>query len=138
MKSPMFAILLMLMALPFSTQAQSSDVQAIEKVLTDYMLGSAERDADRVVSAFHPEAKMKYLRDGAYNEVNAREFFGDAKPGPKLERTNEIVSIDISGYVAMAKLRLKYEDKQFTDYMTLMKVDGKWAIINKAFYFGEL
>jgi len=138
MKSPLFAILLMLAVIPFSTQAQASDLQAIEKVLTDYMLGSAERDADRVVSAFHPQAMMKFMRDGAYQEVNAREYFGVDSPGPKLERTNEIVSIDISGSVAMAKLRLKYKDKQFTDYMTLMKVDGEWAIINKAFYFEEL
>jgi hypothetical protein len=120
---------------PLALSAQSDDLQAIESVLNDYMIGGQERDAERVVSAFHPEAKMKYLRDGSYQEVNARDFFGGGKPGPKLERTNEIVSIDLSGYVAVAKLRLKYADKQFTDYMTLMKIDGKWSIINKAFYF---
>ena len=133
-----FGCLLLIICGPYSTtQAQSSDLQAIEKVLTDYMYGSSERDPERVASAFHPDAKMKMIRDGEYREVNAKEYFSKPSKGPKIERTNEIVTIDIAGYVAVAKLRLKYETRQFTDYMTLMKIDGAWKIINKAFYYEE-
>lgn len=132
LKISVFAILFL--SFGYSASTQSNDLQAIEKVLNDYMIGGAERDVERVVSAFHPQAMMKYIRDGEYKEVNAREFFGAGKPGPKLERTNEIVSIDITGHVAVAKLALKYKKRQFTDYMTLMKIDGQWSIINKAFY----
>ena len=132
LKISVFAILFL--SIGYSATAQSNDLQAIEKVLNDYMIGGMERDAERVVSAFHPQAMMKYIRDGAYKEVNAREFFGAGKPGPKLERTNEIVSIDITGHAAVAKIALKYKDKQFTDYMTLLKIDGQWLIINKSFY----
>ena len=123
-----------LLSLGWTTQAQDSDLQAIEKVLNDYMIGGTERDAKRVVSAFHPQAMMKYIRDGEYREVNAQEFFGKGSEGPKLERTNEIASVDITGHVAMAKLHLTYKERRFIDYMTLMKVDGQWAIINKTFF----
>ena len=65
-----FGCLLLIICGPYSTtQAQSSDLQAIEKVLTDYMYGSSERDPERVASAFHPDAKMKMIRDGVIGKV---------------------------------------------------------------------
>lgn len=131
MKSPFFALILILSALNLS--AQDSDLLAIEAVLNNYMIGGTERDGERITSAFHETAMMKYIRGGEYSEVNAKEFFGSPKPGEPLERSNEIVSIDISGNVGMAKLRLRYADKQFIDYMTLMKIDGEWTIVNKVF-----
>ncbi|MCG8332521.1 MAG: nuclear transport factor 2 family protein [Chitinophagales bacterium] len=140
MKSPLMIILFLFSTFSFNLFAQSSEVkadsemEAIESVLMDYMMGGTERDTERLVSAFHPQAMMKYIKNGTYHEVNAREFFGGGKPGPRLERTNEILSLEVSGYVAFAKLRLKYKDKQFLDFMTLMKIDGKWSIINKTFY----
>ena len=135
MKLPILFFLGAICLLPTTQMScQSSDLLAIEKVLNDYMIGGMERDVERVVSAFHPQAMMKYIKDGKYTEVNAKEFFGGGKPGPKLERTNEIVSVDISGHVAVAVLKLKYEKRLFTDFMTLMKVDGQWLIINKSFH----
>lgn len=132
MKSPFLVSLFLLLSIGLSSQ--NDDLQAIEAVLTDYMIGGQERDGDRIAGAFHEQAMMKYLRDGEYREVNAKEFFGGAKPGAPLERTNEIVMIDVSGYAAMAKIRLTYADKMFVDYMTLMKVDGEWKIVNKVPY----
>ncbi len=132
MKSPFFVSLFLLLSIGLS--AQTDDLQAIEAVLTDYMIGGQQRDGDRIAGAFHEQAMMKYLRNGEYAEVNAKEFFGGAKPGAPLERTNEIVMIDVSGYAAMAKIRLTYADKEFIDYMTLMKVDGEWTIVNKVPY----
>jgi len=110
MKSSILLFLLGLVTL--GIQAQDSDLQAIEAVLHDYMDGGTNQDVERLKSAFHPQATMKYLRDGAYAEVNARAFFGGGKPGAKLNRTTDILSIDIAGHVAMAKLQLRYEKRQ--------------------------
>ena len=125
-----FGLVVMGIIAPHST----TELAEIEEVLNDYMIGGTERDAKRQASAFHPQAMMKFKRDGNYTEVNAAEFFGAGKPGDKLERTCEIVFIDVSGEVAQAKLHLTYADRRFVDYMTLMKVDGHWKIINKTFH----
>ena len=117
------------------TNAQESEMVALEKVLNDYMIGGTERNTERLVSAFHPNAMMKFLRDGEYVEVNAQAFFGEgAKPGPPLERTCEIVSLLVNVEVASAVLKLPYQDKAFHDHMTLMKVNEGWKIINKTFF----
>jgi hypothetical protein len=42
--------------------------------------------------------------------------------------------VDITGNAAMAKIVLDYPQVKFTDYMSLLKIDGEWKIINKTFH----
>ncbi|MEM9687310.1 MAG: nuclear transport factor 2 family protein, partial [Bacteroidota bacterium] len=68
-------------------------------------------------------------------EVNALEFFKKAmKKGPKQNRKTRIVSVDIMGNAAQAKLEIDYETFTFIDYMNLLKIDGEWKVVNKIFY----
>ncbi len=41
--------------------------------------------------------------------------------------------VDITGTAAIAKIELDYPDVFFTDYMSLLKVDGEWKIVDKIF-----
>jgi hypothetical protein len=34
----------------------------------------------------------------------------------------------------VARIVLDYPTVKFVDYMTLLKIDGEWKIINKSFY----
>ncbi|HEX8636521.1 MAG TPA: nuclear transport factor 2 family protein [Pyrinomonadaceae bacterium] len=43
-------------------------------------------------------------------------------------------SVDITGNAASAKIILDYPTVRFTDYMSLLKIDGEWKIVNKTFY----
>jgi Putative lumazine-binding len=128
------------LALMFSlgSFAQSSDLLAIEKTCNDYLIGGTENDAERVASAFHPNARMIYLNEGKYTEVNAAQFFRERiKPGPAQERKTAVLSIEINGHAAFAKLHIVNPRGAFFDYMTLLKIDGTWKIINKSFFFEE-
>jgi hypothetical protein len=50
------------------------------------------------------------------------------------QRKRRIVSVDVSGDAAQAKVELDYPTTFFTDYFNLLKVDGKWMIVNKTFH----
>ncbi|HLM56224.1 MAG TPA: nuclear transport factor 2 family protein [Pyrinomonadaceae bacterium] len=50
------------------------------------------------------------------------------------QRKRSVESADITGNAAVAKLALDYPEVRFTDYMTLLKIEGEWKIVNKAFY----
>ena len=120
---------------PVLLTAQDNDLQSIKKTLDDYMIGGTERDAERVASAFHPQAMMKFVGNEGYKEVNAADFFRNGiKPGAKVDRICEVEDIDKTGHAATAKILLKYPDKIYTDYMTLLKVDEGWKIVNKSFH----
>lgn len=118
----------------FSSLAQESEIQAIEQTVNYYLDGGTNNDYETLAKAFHPEATMKYIRDG-YQEVNALEFFKTRmKPGPKQDRITRVVDINVSGHAANAQLEIEYPTFFFVDYMNLLKIDGQWKIVNKIFY----
>ena len=50
-------------------------------------------------------------------------------------RADRIVSIDFSGpATAFAKVECQIPPRYFTDYLTLLKVDGRWQVIAKAYH----
>lgn len=130
-------ITLLLMVLSVSTNlfAQDSDYTQIEKTVSYYLDGGTNNDFETLKKAFHPDAKMKYIRGENYTEVNAVDFFKNAiKPGPKQNRTSIVEQINIAGNAANARLRIDYPNFYFIDYMNLLKIDGEWKIVNKIFH----
>lgn len=133
MKNLFFLIILLAGTQPVF--AQTSDFQDIQTTLHYYLDGGTNNDYATLEKAFHPQATMKFVGDDGYVEVNAREFFKKGiKPGPKQNRKTRVVSIDISGPAASARVEAIYPTFKFIDYMNLLKVDGQWQIVNKIFY----
>jgi Putative lumazine-binding len=58
------------------------------------------------------------------------------KPGEVDSTERKVVSVDVVGDAAVAKLELKRPDALLTDYMSLLKVDGRWLIVSKIFTRG--
>lgn len=131
MKS-LFVLALAIGAFLFPTD----DKEGITTALNYYMEGAMNRDFNTLKEAFHEKAIMTIAneKEGTFKQVNAREFFSKMKPGEPLKRKNEIVSIDIAGQTAFARLKIEDDEKIFHDFMTLQKLNGRWYIVNKSFY----
>ncbi|HSR50857.1 MAG TPA: nuclear transport factor 2 family protein [Acidobacteriota bacterium] len=109
------------------------DRQGVETALQHYLQGGAAGDAKRVAKAFHPQAELKYVREGAYSEISLQDYLSRIKE-PN-DRKARIASIDIMGNAAQAKLELESDDYTIVDYMNLLKIEGEWKIVNKIFHF---
>ncbi|QLG46978.1 nuclear transport factor 2 family protein [Costertonia aggregata] len=130
-------IITLLLCITISTTicAQDSDYKLIEQTVSYYLDGGTNNDFDTLKKAFHKNATMKFISNGEYTEVNAIEAFRKGiKPGPKQNRKTSIVSIDITGMAASAKLKLEYPNGTFIDYMNLLKIDGEWKVVSKIFH----
>ena len=130
------AILPLFLVLTTSTafsQSVAEEYPAIAKAVNYYLEGGTNNDFDTLKKAFHKTATMKYMADGEYKEVNALEFFGKGMKagGPPQDRKTRIVSIDVAGSAAYAKLEIEYATFTFVDYMHLLKTDGEWKIVSK-------
>ena len=135
MKTPLLAIVLMFSCHAL-LHAQDSDYKLVEQAVNYYLEGGTNNDFEMLKKAFHEDAMMKYMRDGAYTEVNAIEFFGrgmDASKPPQ-NRETRVAEISVSGHAASARLEIEYPTFMFVDYMNLLKIDGEWKIVNKIFY----
>ena len=76
------------------------------------------------------------LHDGE-REILVRDVgkAGAAEKGD-LKVNDRIISIDMSDETtAIAKLNCAVPPRYFTDYLTLLKLDGRWQIVAKSFRF---
>ncbi|WIM09465.1 nuclear transport factor 2 family protein [Enhydrobacter sp.] len=119
----------------------SSDVAEIEKVLQVYFDGLYEGDTRKLGQAFHPAAHLYSAgADGKAADLPRADWFKsvESRPSGKArgsERRDRIVSIDFSGpATAFAKVECQLPPRYFTDYLTLLKADGRWQVISKAFH----
>lgn len=116
--------------------AKSGEEEAVRKTVDLYFQGQATGNGDFFRKAFHTEAKLFWVRDGKFSQRTSEEFAAGASGKPaadETERKRRIESIDVTGSAAIVKVVLDYPTVKFTDYFTMLKIDGEWKIMNKTF-----
>ncbi len=117
-----------------------SDQDEIQKVVQTYFDCMFESSAEKTHEAFHPVAKITGYLPGGLQQMSVSEFAGfvsSQQPSPKAQGETarlEIVSLDIAGNTAVARVRDDYLGMTFLDTLSLLKTDGKWQIYNKLFH----
>ena len=111
----------------------------IAAALTAYFDGFYEGNIDKLKSIFHPACHlysapnaelMDSDMDAVYGRVGSR-----TKPSERGDpKEDGIIAIDQSGpECAFAKVMIALGENRYTDYLTLLKLDGRWQIIGKTF-----
>jgi protease I len=114
------------------TAKAQTDEASVRACLENYMSG----DGDRMEKAFHSSATMKYIdaQTGEFKDVPIADFIARVKANTtKSERKIEIVSLNIEGTAAQAKIKIEMEKLILYDYMNLLKINGEWKIVSKIF-----
>jgi hypothetical protein len=116
--------------------ARSADEAAVRQALEHYMQGHATGSADHFRQAMHAGGTMYWVKDGTLATRPFPDYIGGAPGKPaddESKRHRRIELVDITGDAAVGKVILDYPGVTLTDYMTLLRVDGKWQIVAKAF-----
>lgn len=140
MKKYFVLIILMLVvssSFGYSVWADEKEKAAARIPLENYLKGHETGNPEFMKKAFYAEGKLIWVRDGKYSTRTFEEFIAGMSGKPAADEANRkrwIESIDISGNSGIGKIILDYPNARFTDYMTLLKIDGEWKIVNKSFY----
>ena len=129
-----FALLLLASA---PAPAQESEEAAVRAAIEHYFQGHATGQGEHFRKVFHPDAKLFFIRDGKLTQWTSEEYISRAsgKPAPdEAQRKRRIDSVDVTGDAAFVRLTLDYPNVVFTDYMSMLKIDGRWMIVNKTFH----
>ena len=119
-----------------------SEHDAVRAVVVDYLEGMVWGDEAKLNRAFHPGAIQVGHFRGTYEFLSAQEFI-DWVIAEKSEPEGtpyvaELVSIEVTGTVAVAKVTDSCFGADFTDYLVLVKDQpgprSKWQIVTKAFH----
>lgn len=117
--------------------ADEKEKEAARVPLENYLKGHATGNPEFMRKAFHTEGNMTFVRENKFMSRSFTDFIGGftGKPAPDEDKRKRwIESIEISGNAAVGKIVLDYPTVKFVDYMTLLKIDGEWKIVNKSFY----
>jgi hypothetical protein len=117
---------------------EKKDTSMIKETIMDYIEGFYTADAKRMEKALHPDlAKRAMLpgRDGKeqFDQISAEKLieYTSKKSDESVKNGKLKVDIqiyDIFGDIATAKAETEYFP--FIDYVHLLKIKGKWKIVN--------
>jgi len=115
-----------------------TDFDAVLRVARAYYDAMLYGNAGSLANIFEPDARFQGLRDAEQIRRGLPEFIAmvsapDA-PRPRQEDYSVAVElIDVTGPVAIVKVRDRFRGRNYLDYLTLVKTGPDWRIVNKAF-----
>lgn len=115
-------------------QTDYTDLEGVRKALGYYMDGASNGDKEMFTKAFLPEGQMLFVTEEGARIIPLADFVARMKDGQKSDRKNRIVSIEIEGNAAQARLRVETPDLIFHDFMSLLKTEDGWKIVSKIFH----
>lgn len=114
------------------------ELEAIRAVVVDYLEGMIYGQDERLRSAMHPLCMQAGHYKDQYEFIPRDEFIdalkSEARQSEGTPYTFEIVSTDVTGDIAIVKVTDDCFGASWTDYLTLIRHDGTWQIVMKAFY----
>lgn len=136
-----FAVSLLVLAVLSSAHAvdskQNPEDAAILQTVQHYLHGLKFNDVESLKKAFYPEAKLFFVKkNGELGQLSQAEWYEGFKSiaGKEEEGDLRVASIDVSGNVASAKIEEDYPKSHYTDYVSLLKLNGEWKIVNKIYF----
>ena len=111
---------------------------SISETVVDYVHAMTFADEDRLRELFDPRAAIVGNYQGGIEWLSLSDFIDQIKsvdsPSPDQEPDYEILGIDTAGETASVKLRDSFAGANFTNYLSLLQIDGKWLIVHKLYY----
>jgi hypothetical protein len=114
------------------------DHQAILQVLSEYFAGLFSGDVGRLRAVFAPEAALFAELDSASYHKSLNAYLeGVAQRVPPEARGESfrmrVLSVDVLHNIAMAKVHVPALGFNFYNFLSLVRRDGRWLIVNKVF-----
>lgn len=129
-------IILILLTVCFTFSQSNSEKENIKKAIQYYLDGYHTGNVELLKKAFHPDCVIKYLnlRTKEYSTFTMTQLNNYMKKLPEGWSTEpKINSIDYHKTAAQAKVTIYIEKFKltWTDYLSLLKIGGKWIIVSK-------
>lgn len=113
-------------------KAELSDYAEVASAIQKYFDGTQYGKQSLVREAFTDTLFIQWIdKDGAFKSRDAASYIERIKEGKHTPRYGHIVSIDITNNAAGAKVEIDWGERRITDYVLLLKINGKWKITNK-------
>jgi hypothetical protein len=114
----------------------SDDRVAVRAVVENYLHGLKFNDVESLKKAFWTDAKLFFTKpDGSLGQLTQADWYaGFAQVAGKESKADlKIASLEVTNDVASVKVVETYPSSRYTDYISLVRFNGKWQIVNKIY-----
>lgn len=108
----------------------------VRAVVNAYLYGLQHNDVASLRKAFWPEARLFFLKkDRSLGQLTQADWYKgfEANAGKEEEGDLKIVAVDVTGPGAAVKVVEVYPGSTYTDYLSLLEIQGDWKIVNKIY-----
>ena len=142
MRPQLLLVTLLVVAAPTIVRAQTDSASrkqadsAVRAVVQRYLHGLKFNDTVSLHEAFWPEARLFAIRpNGQINELTQAKWYTmfEKSAGKEEKGDLRIASVDVTDKAAAVKVVEDYPDSRYTDYLNLLRIDGRWWIVNKIY-----
>ena len=119
----------------------TADESAVRSVVEQYLHGLKFNDTTSLHNAFWPGAKLYFVgKDGSLGELTQQRWYSmfAGSAGKEEEGTLRVTDVEVTRDVASAKVVEDYPKSRYTDYLSLVKIKGRWWIVNKIYTAEQL
>jgi hypothetical protein len=113
------------------------DLACVLLPLQAYLDGHATGQEAHFRRAFADDAWLHGIKDGQLRRWPASDYIAASSsgrpPADEASRRRAIRQVSVTGDVATAVIELDYPDMKALDHMTLLRRDGEWRIVLKAY-----
>jgi len=116
----------------------------ITQSLQPYFDGLYDSDVQKMRQIFHPGCILASAPDGKANIIGMDDYYARVvdRPSPcslGQKRYDKILEIVASGEgAATAILRTARAPRLYTDFLSLLQIDGRWQIVSKTYSWTDL
>jgi hypothetical protein len=121
---------------PAQAPAAPGDEAAVRAVVESYLHGLKFNDVPSLERAFWPDARLFFVsRDGHLGQLSQADWYrGFAESAGKEEEGElRIAALEVTRDIASVKVVEEYPRSRYTDYLSLVRFDGGWKIVNKVY-----
>ena len=116
----------------------TDNIKEIEHLIANYFEGIFHGDTKKLEACFYQNTHIYGDINGSDYEKNTQEYLEGVKNRQSPKDLGEpfkmkIIGIDIMGKIAMAKLHVPMLGYNYYDYLSLVKTNNDWKIVNKLF-----
>jgi aminopeptidase N len=118
------------------TASPTADETAVRQIVESYLHGLKFNDVESLKRAFWPEARLFFVdREGHLGQLTQAQWYqGFAGSAGKEEAgTLRIAALEVTRDIASVKVVEQYPRSRYIDYLSLVKYDGAWRIVNKIY-----
>ncbi len=105
----------------------------ISSTINQYFEGRKEGNTALLKKIFHPTARLLTIKEDTLSSLSLSDYLNHVQAQGAVACKTTLLSTEVTGNIATAKTEFNYGTIKYIDYLSLLKIENEWRIVNKTY-----